>query len=83
MLEWPACGKFWEMNVTQTPRITSISERSFTRRLIGIRKSATYTTDVDKVDAGSMVFEADDDVEEKLEAGDAVWCYYRKYLIPW
>jgi len=83
MLEWEACGKFWEMNATRTPKILSIRERSSTRRLIGVRKSATYTTDIDQCDASSLVFEADDDLEEKLDTGDAVWCYYRKYLIPW
>jgi hypothetical protein len=82
MLEWPATGKFWEMNVTKTPKISSVRERSFARRLIGIRKSATRTIDKDLVDASSKVFEADDDLEDKLDAGAAVWCYVRMYSIP-
>ena len=49
MLEWPSTAKFWEMNITKTPKISSICERSFTRRFIGVEKAATYTTDPDKV----------------------------------
>ena len=83
MLEWPTTGKFWEMNVTKTLKIASIREKSFTRRLIGVKKEATYTTDENAVDAPSKIFQADDDLETKLDSGDAVWCYYRLYLNPW
>ena len=83
MLEWPAAGKFWEMNVTKTPKIASNRERSFTRRLVGVEKTATFTCSAEKVDAKAKVFQADDELEDKLESGDAVWCYMRMYLMPW
>ena len=63
MLEWPRTGKFWEINVTKTPRIESIQETSFKRRLIGIEKNATFTTNPANVNAPAKIFEADD-VEE-------------------
>ena len=68
------------MNVTKTP---NIGERSFTRRFTGVKNASIYITDLEMVDAGKKVFEADDDLEDKLEAGDAVWCYLRLYLFPW
>ena len=83
MLEWPRTGKFWEINVTKTPRIESIQETSFKRRLIGIEKNATFTTNPANVNAPAKIFEADDDLEERIESGDAVWCYFRLYLFPW
>ena len=83
MLTWPSTGKFWEMNLKATPRIRSVDETSFTRRLLAVGKQATFTSDVSKVDCGNLVFEADGRVEERLDSGDAVWCYLRHILLPW
>ena len=83
LLDWMTCGKFWEMNPLSTPRMPSIVERSMRRRFIGIEKVCLFTTDPSEVDCGAKVFEAEEDLESKIESGDAVWCYFRNYLIPW
>ena len=43
-LFWPSTGKFWEMNLKATPRIRSVQETSFTRRLLAIEKKASQAT---------------------------------------
>lgn len=83
MLEWPCTGKAWEMNPKNTPRIPSINEKSMSRRIIGIEKDAQFTTKSENVDPAKKIFEADPDLEDKIESGDAVWCYNRLYFFPW
>ncbi len=82
MLSWPATGKFWEINTQNTPLIRSLRENSFTRRLIGIEKRATFTSKEEDVDPANMVFLADPELEGKLDSPDAVFCYLRNYLFP-
>jgi hypothetical protein len=67
----------------RTPR-TSFSSKNMSPLFFGSSQMAyTFTNDPAKVDAASKVFEADGDLEEKIECGDAVWCYFRLYLWPW
>jgi hypothetical protein len=82
MLAWPTTGKFWEINTQNTPVIRSLKENSFTRRLIGIEKRAVFTSREEEVDPTKLVFLADPDLETKLDAADAVYCYLRSYLFP-
>ena len=63
MLSWPCTGKFWEMNLKATPRVRSVDEASFQRRVIGVEKRATFTRDAGKVDTEQLVFLADSRVE--------------------
>ena len=74
MLSWEKTAKFWEMNRAKTPKIPSVSERSFQRRIIGIEKSCTFTVDGQEEDAASKVFKSDPNLEDMLDSGDAVWC---------
>lgn len=82
-LSWPCTGKFAEWNVKKTPKIPSIQEKSMNRRFKGIEKTASFTMDPEKVDVSKKIFLADPKLEDKLESGDAVWCYFRRHFWPW
>ena len=83
MLSWPTTGKFWEINTQATPRIKSVTEDSFARRIRAVEKTATFTADPTKVNAKKKVFLADGKLEEKSQSPYSVWCYLRKVLLPW
>ena len=55
MLELPTTGKMREMNFVHTPATLSIHEPSFGRRLIGIQKNASFTSDPNEVDPANKV----------------------------
>ena len=71
------------MDPDNSPRNPSITERAQRRRWIGIEKDATFTVDTSLVDGSKKVFLADPLLEDKLDSGDAVLCYFRKCLFPW
>ena len=83
MLAWGTTGKFWEINTASTPKIRSVTESSFARRIRAVEKTATFTADPDKVDARKKCFLADGKLEEKASSPHAVWCYLRTVLLPW
>ena len=82
MLSWEFTGKFWEMNVADTPISPSINERGFSRRIIGIEKDGRFTSRPEEIDCARKIFEADEQLEDRIDSGDAVWCYFRQYLFP-
>ena len=81
MLSWEKTAKFWEMNRAKTPKIPSVSERSFQRRIIGIEKSCTFTVDGQEEDAASKVFKSDPNLEDMLDSGGCSLVLFAHVLV--
>ena len=66
VLEWATKGKMWEMDEAKTPASLGLHEGSFGRRLIGVRKNASFTSEPDEVDPVNKAILADSDLGDKL-----------------
>lgn len=85
-VRWSKCGKFWENNRT-FPSIKGDYRKmdklkSFTRRLIALELSSSFTTNPECVDVGRKVFEDDPGLTDFLAGDGARLAYIKRFLIP-
>ena len=52
-------------------------------RFKGIEKVTQITNNPEEVDVKNNIFLADPNIEDKMDSGDAVWCYFRRHFWPW
>ena len=81
--DWERAVESWNGNEKDVPRISSAKETAFTRRFRGVRLSAKYTCDPNKVSIEDKVFLADPNLGEWLASPRAGLAFWKAFLIPW